>query len=94
MFLDFKKKKKKINKPLRKSTFAKTKNYRPKKGTKDYKDYIDFCNLGGNLSGVFDVSDKRTKEFVRKYSKFISSKDVCTRDKNNRLVCYFKSDRK
>ena len=37
---------KKKNKPLRKSTFAKSNNYRPKKGTKDYKDYIDFCNLG------------------------------------------------
>lgn len=82
----FKKEKFKLKKSLfNNSSF----DYVPSKNSKDYHDYLEFCRLGGNRSGVFDISDNNTKDFVIKYSKFIRVKDVCIRDKNGHLVNYF-----
>ena len=48
--------------------------------------YSDFQRLGGGRSGVYDISDKRTAAFVKKYREFIPDKEIYRRDARGYLV--------
>ena len=48
--------------------------------------YNEFLKQGGGRSGVYDISDKRTKSFVRKYRRYIPKREIYTRDKRGYLV--------
>lgn len=48
--------------------------------------YNEFIAMGGKRSGVFDISDKDTREFVKKYKEFIPKNEIYKRDRNGRLV--------
>lgn len=50
------------------------------------KKYAEFVKSGGALSGVYDISDKNTAAFVKKYGEFIPKKEIYKRDKNGSLV--------
>ena len=50
----------------------------------------DFLRKGGGLSGVYNVSDKRTASFVKEYRDFIPKKDIYKKDKNGSLVPVYK----
>lgn len=56
------------------------------KHLKDVEMYNEFIKAGGGKSGVYDISDTKTKKFVNKYKKFIDKKEVYKRDKNGYLV--------
>lgn len=57
----------------------------PKK-MRDVDSYNEFIKNGGGKSGVYDISDPKTKDFVKKYKKFIHKKEVYKRNKNWQLV--------
>ena len=40
----------------------------------------EFLRKGGGLSGVYNVSDKRTASFVKEYRDFISKKEIYKKD--------------
>ena len=42
------------------------------------KKYSEFLKAGGGLSGVYDISDKKTLAFVRKYREFIPKREIYT----------------
>ena len=48
--------------------------------------YREFRALGGSRSGVFDISNKDTRRFVKKYKEFIPKSEIYKRDRNGRLV--------
>ena len=48
--------------------------------------YAAFVAQGGGKSGVYDISNKRIKWFVKNYREFIPSKEIYRRDKKGRLV--------
>ena len=48
--------------------------------------YADFQRLGGGRSGVYDISDKRTVAFVKKYREFIPDKEIYRRDARGYLI--------
>ena len=48
--------------------------------------YKEFLRKGGGLSGVYNVSDKRTAQFVKDYKEFIPKKDIYVVDKKGNLV--------
>ncbi len=73
----------KINKILKK----KGKKYEKLKNSQDYKDFI---RASGGKSGVYDISDKKTAVFVRKYRKFIPKKEIYKRNKKGWLVPVYK----
>ena len=50
----------------------------------------EFLRKGGGLSGVYNVSDKRTASFVKEYRDFIPKKDIFKKDKNGSLVPVYK----
>ena len=54
------------------------------------KKYAEFVKAGGALSGVYDVSDKNTAAFVKKYGEFIPKKEICKRNKKGLLVPVYK----
>lgn len=54
------------------------------------KKYAAFVKAGGNKSGVYDISDKYTASFVRKYREFIPKNEIYTRDKRGYLVPVYK----
>ncbi len=57
------------------------------------KKYAEFLRAGGGLSGVYDISDKETKAFVKKYRKYISKKEIYKRDKKGYLIPVYKNKR-
>lgn len=59
-------------------------------GKKKDKKYTEFLKMGGGLSGVYDISDKKTFAFVKKYRKYIPKSEIYTRDKRGYLVPVFK----
>ena len=50
--------------------------------------------MGGGLSGVYNVSDKRTANFVKEYRGFIPKKEIYKRDKKGSLVPVYRGERK
>ena len=48
--------------------------------------YEAFLSQGGGKSGVYDVSDSRTKAFVRNYGEFIPKREIYRRDRNGSLI--------
>lgn len=48
--------------------------------------YAAFLSQGGGKSGVYDISDSRTKAFVRNYREFIPKSKIYRRDRNGRLI--------
>ena len=60
-------------------------------GKKKNKKYSEFLKAGGGLSGVYDISDKKTYAFVRKYREFIPKREIYTRDKRGYLVPVYKN---
>ena len=58
------------------------------------KKYAEFISQGGTRSGVFDISDKKTRVFVKKYKEFIPKKELYKRDKNGTLVAVDRRQRK
>ena len=74
---------------------AKFFNRRKFRDNKKKSKYNEFLSLGGSKSGVFDISDKKTRKFVKKYKKYIPKKDIYKRNKRNELVAVsFKQRRK
>lgn len=61
-------------------------SYPPKLIDYNSPKYKEFVRAGGAVSGLFDVSDKRTAEFVEKYREFIPANEICVPDKNGNLV--------
>ena len=59
-------------------------------GKKKDKKYSEFLKAGGGLSGVYDISDKKTYAFVRKYREYIPKSEIYTRDKRGYLVPVYK----
>ena len=59
-----------------------------------YNKYKEFRELGGALSGVYDVSDNKTRIFVEKYSEFIKPQHIYKRNKNGILIPYFSQERR
>ena len=41
---------------------------------------------GGGLSGVYNVSDKKSAQFVKDYKEFIPKKDIYIVDRKGNLV--------
>lgn len=58
------------------------------------KNYAEFVSKGGTRSGVFDLSDKHTRAFVKKYKEFIPKKELYKRDKHGTLVAVDRRQRK
>ena len=56
--------------------------------------YQEFVSLGGTRSGVFDISDKDTRKFVKKYKEFIPKKDIYKRNKRNELIAVSRKQRR
>lgn len=52
--------------------------------------YKEFIKLGGSNSGIYDISDKKTAAFVKKYGEFIPKKDIYKRHKDGTLVPVYK----
>ena len=48
--------------------------------------YSDFVRTGGARSGVFDVSDKSTRAYVKQYKNYIPKSSIYKRDRNGSLV--------
>ena len=48
--------------------------------------YAAFIGQGGGKSGVYDISDSRTKAFVRNYREFIPKREIYRRDRNGNLI--------
>ena len=44
---------------------------------------------GGGLSGVYDISNRETLAFVKKYREFILGSEIYTRDKRGYLVAVY-----
>lgn len=63
-----------------------------KKTVKDKKPkkYAEFVKAGGGKSGVYDVSDKQTAAFVKKYREFVPKKEIYKRNKRGYLVPAYK----
>lgn len=61
---------------------ARKRAYEKRKGPK----YAEFQRLGGGKSGVYDISDRRTAAFVKKYREFIPDQEIYRRDKRGHLV--------
>ena len=59
------------------------------KSTKS-SNYNEFLKQGGGRSGVYDITDSRTKSFVRKYRRYIPKSEIYTRDKRGYLVPKFR----
>lgn len=74
--------------------FGKNMLGKKKDNKKQDKMYSDFLKAGGGISGVYDVSDKKTAAFVKKYRKFIPDNEVYTRDKRGYLVPVYKQKRR
>ena len=70
-------------------SYARKTAYETRKGKK----YAEFQRLGGGRSGVYDVSDRRTAAFVKKYREFIPDKEIYRRDARGHLVPVYR-DRK
>ena len=56
--------------------------------------YKEFVALGGTRSGVYDISNKDTRKFVKKYKEFIPKKDIYKRNRKGRLVAVSWKQRK
>ena len=52
--------------------------------------YIEFIKLGGSNSGIYDISDKKTAAFVKKYGEFIPKKEIYKCRKDGTLVPVYK----
>ena len=53
----------------------------------------EFLSLGGGFSGIFNVTDKKTMAFVKKYCEYIEPKHIYIQDKSGKLIPYFYKDR-
>ena len=53
--------------------------------------YDRFVKMGGLKSGVYDVSDKKVRAFVKEYKEFIPKNEVYKRDKHGSLVPVYKN---
>ena len=62
----------------------------PHKNPQVEKKRKEFLRQGGGLSGLYDVSEKRTASFVREYRDFIPRKEIYKRDKRGWLVPVYK----
>lgn len=62
--------------------------------SKKNKKYAEFVAAGGTRSGVFDISDKKTRAFVKKYKEFIPKKEIYKRNKKGSLVAVDRRQRK
>ena len=63
-------------------SYARKSAYEKRKSQK----YAEYQNLGGGRSGVYDISDKQTAAFVKKYREFIPDKDIYRRNARGCLV--------
>ncbi len=61
---------------------------------KNNEKYSAFLKAGGGKSGLYDISNKETAVFVKKYREFIPKSEIYTRDKHNSLVPVYGSKRK
>ena len=68
------------------------KKYKTRKTAKDKKPkkYAEFLRLGGSRSGVYDISNKETAMFVKKYREFIPKNEIYKRNKKGWLVPVYK----
>ena len=46
----------------------------------------EFLRRGGGLSGVYNISDKQTKAFVKQYREFIPDKEIYRKNKKGTYV--------
>lgn len=56
---------------------------------KNKRKYKEFVLGGGLLSGLFDISDEDTLDFVLKYKEYISPDEIGYRNEKGLLVRYF-----
>ena len=61
---------------------------------KNSPEYASFIRAGGGKSGIYDVSDRKTEDFVKKYRKFIPKREVYMRDKSGSLIPKYRRFRK
>lgn len=61
---------------------------------KKYKQqkYDEFIRKGGGKSGVYDITDKRTRAFVKEYKEFIPKREIYRRNKKGYLVPVYKGE--
>ncbi len=52
--------------------------------------YNEFLRKGGDKSGVYDISDKRTRAFVREYKEFIPKREIYRRNNKGSLIPVYK----
>ena len=64
------------------------------RNSKRAKKYAEFVLQGGTRSGVFDISDKPTRAFVKKYKEFIPKREIYKRDKKGTLIAVDRRQRK
>ena len=64
------------------------------KHLKDVDKYNEFIRAGGGKSGIYDISDIKTKKFVKRYKKFIDNKEIYKRDKKGQLMPKYHKYRK
>ena len=57
-----------------------------KKNQMKEQKYKEFLRKGGGLSGVYNVSDKKTAQFVKEYKEFIPKKDIYIVDRKGNLI--------
>ena len=62
--------------------------------SKNRQKYAEFVAAGGMRSGVFNISDKKTRAFVKKYKEFIPKKDIYKTNKKGTLVAVDRRQRK
>lgn len=65
--------------------------FKKKKESAKEKKRKEFIKAGGGLSGVYDVSDKKTLAFVKKYREFIPNNEIYTRNDKGWLVPVYKA---
>ena len=61
---------------------------------KNPKKYSQFVAMGGTKSGLFNISDKKTREFVREYKEFIPKREIYKTNRKGDLVAVSLSQRR
>lgn len=65
--------------------------FKKKREDKKEQKRKEFIKAGGGLSGVYDISDKKTAAFVKKYREFIPNSEIYTRNEKGWLVPVYKT---